>query len=147
MMSTTMTTRAARLRPGGVRKLLGLGLSAALAANALAMLAWPLPWYRVMPGVAETGPLNLHFVRDLGAAYLVAALGLAWHALQRSAWPAAAAGAAFLSLHAGVHGFEFASGLCTPQRFAGDIPGVVLPALAAALLAWPARDLEEGGHA
>ena len=31
-------------------------------------------------GCDETGPLNLHFIRDIGCAYLVAAAGLLWMA-------------------------------------------------------------------
>ena len=40
------------------------------------MLARPEIWYYSIPGVTGTGPLNLHFIRDIGCAYLVAAAGL-----------------------------------------------------------------------
>src|SRR5262249_52922948 len=43
----------------------------ALAANGTFMLVAPSAWYGLVPGVAATGPLNAHFVRDIGAAYLV----------------------------------------------------------------------------
>jgi len=40
-------------------------------ANGLWMLFWPEVWYHDLPvGIPDSGPLNLHFVRDLGAAYL-----------------------------------------------------------------------------
>ena len=81
------------------RLLLGLILS----ANGIAMLAAPETWYLSVPGVAETGPLNPHFVRDIGCAYLVSGAALLWLARTASAWPAALAGSAFLLLHAGVH--------------------------------------------
>jgi hypothetical protein len=43
-----------------------------LAGNGVFMLAWPAVWYGLTPGVAETGPFNPHFARDVGGAYLVA---------------------------------------------------------------------------
>lgn len=111
-------------------------LAAGLAANGAAMLADPAAWYHAVPGVIYTGPLNFHFVRDIGCAYLVAAGGLAWRAWRPATGaPAAFAGAAFLLLHAGVHVGETLAGLCGWSTLLGDVPGVVLPALAALALA------------
>jgi hypothetical protein len=84
--------------------------------------------------------LDPHFVRDVGAAYLCAALGLLWRAMAGPrAAPAAWLGAGFLLLHAGVHLAETLAGLCGWGQFWADVPGVVVPALAAAALAvrWP----------
>ena len=78
---------------GLVAWVLGIGL----AANGLIMLAAPADWYAMVPGVAGTGPFNAHFVRDIGAAYLVAGATLPWFAVNRAARPAALAGAAFLA--------------------------------------------------
>ena len=81
-----------------------VALALVLGGNALAMLINGLAWYGAVPGVTSTGPYNAHFIRDIGAAYLVAALGLAWFAWRpREGWPALAAGAAFLTLHAAIH--------------------------------------------
>lgn len=115
-------------------------LAAGLAANALWMLAAPQAWYHAVPGVDATGPLNLHFVRDIGCAYGIAALGMAWRAVDplRGAG-AALIGATFLLLHAGVHVSETLAGLCGWGTLLRDVPGVVLPALVALALAWPAR--------
>jgi hypothetical protein len=119
-------------------------LAAALAGNALAMLLRPSAWYATVPGVAETGALNPHFVRDIGAAYFVSAAGLLWRAWQpRPGWAAAMAGAGFLLLHALVHVGEMLAGLCGWNRLAADLPGVVLPALLAFALAWPPRQTRE----
>ena len=52
-------------------------LALILAGNGVMMLLAPLPWYDAVPGVVATGPFNPHFVRDIGAAYLVAGLGAA----------------------------------------------------------------------
>ena len=79
-------------------------LAAVLGANGLVMLFASLWWYGAVDGVKETGPFNPHFVRDIGAAYLVAASGLAWYAWRPvQGWPALVAGAAFLTLHAAIH--------------------------------------------
>ncbi len=110
-------------------------LAAGLLLNGAAMLFAPSAWYHGMPGLWATGPLNPHLVRDVGCAYLVVALGLAWHASKRSAGQGAAiAGAAFLLLHAGVHLWEVAVGICGWSQFAQDAPGVLLPALLALYL-------------
>jgi hypothetical protein len=46
-------------------------LAVMLAANGAVMLAAGRWWYGAVPGVSETGPYNPHFVKDIGAAYLV----------------------------------------------------------------------------
>jgi len=51
-----------------------------LAANGLAMLVVPANWYAMVPGVVDTGPFNVHFVRDIGIAYVVAGAALVWFA-------------------------------------------------------------------
>jgi hypothetical protein len=121
-------------------QLLRAMLATGLAANGAAMLAQPAAWYHAVPGVIYTGPLNPHFVRDIGAAYLAAAAGLAWRALRGpSAAPAAQCGALFLFLHAAIHVGETLAGLCGWRQLLADTPGVVLPALLAAALAGPWR--------
>jgi hypothetical protein len=82
-------------------------LSFVLGLSQIALGLWlilmPDSFYAFMPGVDETGPFNPHFVRDIGCAFLVAGTGLAWLWFDKRAWPAALAGAAFLSLHALMH--------------------------------------------
>jgi len=107
------------------------------AGNGLAMLGWPAHWYLAVPGVADTGPLNAHFVRDVGAAYLVA--GLAFGALRAGfaeGRPAAFAACGFLFLHAAIHLAETVAGLHGPVGLLRDLPAVVLLPL---LAAWSLR--------
>jgi len=105
-------------------------LAIVLGANGLAMLFAGLWWYGMVPGVTATGPFNPHFVRDIGAAYLVSAGGLAAFAWRpREAWPALAAAAGFLTLHAAIHVFDAACGTRPLQDVARDFGGVYLPAL------------------
>jgi uncharacterized protein YjeT (DUF2065 family) len=47
-----------------------LGLLAVV--NGVFMLAVPAAWYAIVSGVTNSGPLNAHFIRDIGAAFLVA---------------------------------------------------------------------------
>ena len=111
-------------------------LTLLLAGNGLAMLFAGLWWYGVVPGVTATGPYNPHFVRDIGAAYLVAGLGTAWFAWKpREGWPALAAGAMFLTLHSAIHVFDAACGAKPLADLMRDFGGVYLPTLLALAIA------------
>lgn len=110
----------------GLAGLVGL----ALAANGLAMLFASLPWYDAVPGVTATGPFNPHFVKDIGAAYVTAGLGALWFAWRpRQGWPALAAGAVFLTLHAAIHVYDAACGTHALADVGRDFGGVYLLAL------------------
>ena len=107
-----------------------------LGVNGVVMLFAGLWWYGAVPGVTATGPYNPHFVRDIGAAYLVTAGGLAAYAWRpREAWPALAASAAFLTLHAGIHVFDAACGTHPLSDVVRDFAGVYVPPLVAVILA------------
>ena len=67
-----------------MRRVLATILAVLNVTNGLAMLfAGPL-WFESVPGAAETGPFNPHFVQDVGAAFLVAGLALIVTAIVRS---------------------------------------------------------------
>jgi hypothetical protein len=105
-------------------------LAVILGANGLVMLFDGPWWYGVVPGVPATGPFNPHFVKDIGAAYLVVAASLAAFAL----WPAAAfsaltGAAAFLTLHAAIHVSDALASPTCGHDLVRDLPGVFLPAL------------------
>jgi len=92
------------------RGLAGL-MALLLGANGLLMLAHPLAWFDAVPGVPATGPFNAHFVRDVGAVYLMCALALGWYARRPlQAWPALAMAATWLTLHSGIHIYDAACG-------------------------------------
>src|SRR5437879_661937 len=88
-----------------MRRALALFIALAMTGNGLAMLLAGPWWYGAVPGVTQTGPFNAHFVKDIGAAYVVAGVGLGWLAARASAMArgAALAGAGFLVLHALIH--------------------------------------------
>lgn len=115
---------------------LAAALALVLAGNAFAMLFNGLAWYGAVPGVTSTGPYNAHFIRDIGAAYLMSALGLAWFAWRpREGWPALAAGAAFLTFHAAIHVYDATCGASPLADIRRDLVGVYVFAAIPLLLA------------
>jgi len=119
-----------------MRIVLAWTLAIGLAANGVIMLGAPAAWYAAVPGVVDTGSLNPYFVRDIGAAYLVAGAALASFALTPSARSAALPGAAFLTLHALVHLWDAAAGREHAHQLLIDAPAIFLPAVLAIWIAW-----------
>src|SRR5580658_700526 len=119
-----------------MKRILAAVLGLAMGANGLAMLAAGSWWYGAVPGVTETGPFNPHFVKDIGAAYLVVGAAFAWLAARPTAMVrgAAVAAAAFLALHGLIHLSEAAGDPRGLADLARDFPGVILPALVALFL-------------
>ena len=83
-------------------KILTYILAAMMAGNGIYMFIDPPGWYAAVPGVPDTGPLNLHFVRDIGIAYFTAGAGLLWSVLG-AGWRASALAAMFIALHSLLH--------------------------------------------
>ena len=120
------------------------GLGAGFLANGLVMLAAPLGWYDAVPGVPATGPFNPHFVRDIGAIYVMCAGALGWFAWRPAqGWPALVCAAAFLGLHASIHIGDASCGGSVWRDLVRDFPGVFLPALITAWIAWANRPPKE----
>lgn len=120
-------------------------LGIALAANGLVMLGVPGAWYAAVPGVTATGPFNAHFIRDIGAAYLVCGAALPWLASSPAARPAALIGAAFLAIHAVIHLWDAAAGREHVHQLLIDLPSVFLPPVLAIWIVW--RPLGRGSIA
>jgi branched-subunit amino acid ABC-type transport system permease component len=111
-------------------------LAAFNLANGLAMIFGSSVWWSNVPGAPDTGPFNLHFVQDVGAAFLVSGLALAARAWRPIYWPAAVAGSGFLVAHALIHLVLIAGG--HDHHAAADLATVVLPAALAFYSAFPA---------
>lgn len=130
--------------------LLCLVLGGLLMANGLWMILGPAGWYATVPGPSGTGPLNAHFVRDIGAAYATAGGALAWSGFAGAAAAAlAASGGGFLGLHALIHIGERLAGLHRGLHDIGpELALVWLPPLVVLALAWrlrgPAREVGHG---
>jgi hypothetical protein len=117
-----------------MRERIGFFLGTALVVNGVWMLLVPSTWYQAVPGVSETGPMNFHFVRDIGCGYVASGLGLI---MGRGRASSALFAAVFLGLHACVHVADTLSGAEPPWGLARDAFGVGLPALLALAVAWP----------
>jgi hypothetical protein len=103
-----------------------LGIGSAL--NGLWMLLDASGWFTRV--AADVAPFNVHFVRDVGAAYLATGAALVAAAF-RPAWrvPLVATALVFHGLHALGHVRETASGELASFHWLEDLPGVHLPAL------------------
>jgi len=109
-------------------------------ANAAWMLADPAGWYAGLPAaVPDTGPLNTHFVRDIGSAFAVMGAALLV-AAARPALRVAMLGAAslFYVLHALVHVTDTITGRLPASHWAIDMPGVYVPAVLMLVVTWAA---------
>jgi hypothetical protein len=109
-------------------------LLAALAvyfgANGLFMLAAPAAWYHAVPGATGTGPINIHFIRDIGLGFLAAAAGLALAARRGAPRLLLAPALVFLAGHAGLHVTEMAVHGAAWGPALRDFALIVVPGLA-----------------
>lgn len=102
------------------------------------MLVDPVHWYFNLPaGVPDFGPLNEHFVRDIGCAFFVQGAALAVAAFVRR-WRVAACGAVamFYVMHALVHVLDTLRGLVGTEHWMIDLPGVYVPAMIMVVVTW-----------
>lgn len=108
-----------------------LAMVAAFALlNGLFMLAAPLGWYEAVGTVKATGPANGHFIRDIGLAYLASAALIGFAAANPALrWGSALAGTTWLGAHGVLHIYEVLGGICSPDIFWRDAPGVLGPPL------------------
>ena len=117
-------------------RILSAVLALILGANGLVMLFAGYWWYGVVPGVTATGPYNPHFVRDIGAIYVVVGGALAWFAARpRQGWPALCAAAVFMVLHAAIHVFDAVCGTKPLADMTRDFAAIYLPTLIMVVLA------------
>ena len=100
-------------------------------ANGIWMLADPVHWYYTLPAaVPDFGPLNEHFVRDIGSAFTVLG-GVLMVASVVASWriPACVAVTGFTVIHALVHVVDTLRGLVGPEHWMIDLPSIYLPAV------------------
>lgn len=99
--------------------------------NGLWMLLSSSTWFRNMPvGAEDTGPLNPHFVHDVGLVYILTGIGALWCAYKLSkSLEVHLAITAFMSGHALIHIGEILQGALPPSHWLIDFPLVTFPAL------------------
>ncbi|UJR11089.1 hypothetical protein I4U23_015271 [Adineta vaga] len=101
------------------------------------MLIAPSHWYYNLPvGIPESGPLNIHFIRDIGCMFLLLGCGL-WiggFLLIEFRLPLFTMNTSFYILHMLVHIHEIVSGRMRMGIFWTDLPGVYVPAVVTFIL-------------
>lgn len=112
------------------------------AGNGAVMMGNGPAWFAAVPGVADTGPFNPHFVMDVGAAFIVCGLALAAFAWRAQYRLAAVTGAGFFAVHGLVHLAIILSGRSNTAVI--DWAFVILPA---ALGVWSVLPEKQKGKA
>ena len=104
-----------------------IAIPALIALGNGAYMVWdPNGWYTLLPTVQSTGPGNLHFIRDIGFAYLTSGIMLGYAARFPSGrWLGALAGVLWLSMHGLFHVWELFSGTGAQRVFWLDAPSVL----------------------
>lgn len=117
-------------------------------ANALWMLMAPEIWFNYLPAaVPDFGPYNVHFVRDVGTAYLAVGVGLLWGASSHAVrLPITVIAAVFFAGHAAVHIFDTTRGLVGQHHWLLDLPTTYLPVLLLIVAIWLSRGQIRSAH-
>lgn len=112
-------------------------LAAITFVNGVAMFFFPSAWFfKLVPGVPETGPYNMHLVMDSGTFFLGVGIGLIAAAIDPYRNAIAVVVAAIAStMHAALHLWSHAEGLLTWSAASTEIFGIYIPTLALIALA------------
>lgn len=125
-------------------RMIAVALAIAMGGNGIWMFVDPSGWYASIPGVPDTGPLNVHFVKDIGLAYLTAGIGFGWSAFG-GGWRASALATLFIALHALLHVGETMMGH-HHDVILNELMAVHLPAVLGAWLAYAQNRTEISGR-
>ncbi len=97
-------------------------------ANGAVMLTAPEFWYGIVPDADHTGPLNTHFIRDIGLGFLAAAAALVIAMREELRAIALIPALIFLGGHAGLHAVEMIAHGSSGAAALRDITTIVIPA-------------------
>lgn len=99
--------------------------------NGLWMLISASNWFQNMPvAAADTGPLNKHFIHDLGLVFLLTGVGAFWCAYKlKDCFSVHLGVTIFIVGHAFIHVFEILSGALPSSHWLIDFPLVTFPAM------------------
>ncbi len=106
-------------------------LAALDIVNGIEMFFFPSAWFfRLVPGVSETGPYNMHLVVDGGTFFLAVGVGLAAAALNsyRNAIAVVVAAIAGV-MHSALHLYSHAAGLLSSEHLVTEVLGIYIPTL------------------
>ena len=106
-------------------------MGALSVGNGLWMLLFAENWYLNLPaGIEDTGPLNTHFVHDIGLVYCIAGLAAFYCASRITNCKAVHIGLALFTVgHAFIHVVEISIGLLPPSHWLIDLPLLFVPAM------------------
>lgn len=106
-------------------------LGAISVGNGLWMMSSATTWFHKMPvGAEDTGPLNAHFVHDVGLVYLLVGIGAFWCASKLKDCIEVHLGITlFMGGHALIHSIEILLQDLPSSHWLIDFPLVTLPAL------------------
>jgi predicted anti-sigma-YlaC factor YlaD len=99
--------------------------------NGFEMFFFPNAWFfKLVPGVPETGPYNMHLVMDGGTFFLAVGVGLVAAALnpRRNAIAVAVAAIAGV-MHSALHLYSHAAGLLSMEHLVTEVLGIYIPAI------------------
>ncbi len=118
-------------------------------ANGIEMFFFPATWfYRLVPGVPETGAFNAHLVADSGTFFIGIGAALVFSALDPHRHAVAVVAAAVSSLmHAILHIYSHEAGLLSYEHMITETAGIYVPTLALCALAFVLmRPIRESGR-
>lgn len=119
-----------------VRRIIAFGLAALHASNGVFMLTDPRGWLSFVVGrPIEQTPAGVHFMFDVGWAFVASAIGFLVFAMKPRQWGAAVAGCSFPLLHALMHTGDMLQGHSSRPGF--ELAAIVIPALLGVIVAWP----------
>jgi predicted anti-sigma-YlaC factor YlaD len=99
--------------------------------NGIEMFFFPSAWFfKLVPGVPETGPYNMHLVMDGGTFFLAVGVGLVGAALnpRRNAIAVVVAAVAGV-MHSALHIYSHAAGLLSTEHLVTEVLGIYIPAI------------------
>src|SRR5271156_488500 len=105
--------------------------------NGIEMFFFPNAWFfRLVPGVPETGAFNPHLVMDGGTFFLAVGIGLVAAALNphRNAIAVVVAAIAGI-MHSILHLYSHAAGLLSSKHLITEILGIYIPAILLVVIA------------
>jgi predicted anti-sigma-YlaC factor YlaD len=99
--------------------------------NGIEMFFFPSAWFfKLVPGVPETGPYNMHLVADGGTFFLALGVGLVFAALnpRRNAIAVVVAAVAGV-MHSTLHIYSHAAGLLSLEHLTTELLGIYIPTI------------------
>ena len=99
--------------------------------NGIEMFFFPSAWFfKLVPGVPETGAYNMHLVMDGGTFFLAVGVGLAAAALnpRRNAIAVVVGGVAGV-MHSALHIYSHAAGLLSTEHIVTEVLGIYIPTI------------------